>query len=1025
MSDSQSVKVAVRVRPFNQREKDRNSTCIISMSGPKTTIQDPETKKTKSFSFDFSYWSHDGFHSEGQLLVKDSPKYADQADVFKDLGESVLDNAWKGYNCSLFAYGQTGSGKSFSVVGYGPNKGIVPITCERLFGGIDKVKGDPMKKFEVFVSMLEIYNENVRDLLTTKNPPGGLKIRENPKVGVYVEKLTKAPVSSYEEIESKTDEGVRNRTVASTNMNATSSRAHTVITISFAQISKNDAGEPMERKSKINLVDLAGSERADSTGATGDRLKEGAMINQSLSSLGNVISALADQSMGKKKVFIPYRNSALTRILQDALGGNSKTIMIAALSPADINYEETLSTLRYADRAKKIKNKAVVNENPTDKLIRELKEENERLMKMLQGKGGPVESAAGASPEEVERLRKEMEEEMAAKLEENRRLMEEQAQSFEEKMKAVEEEKRRAEAEKAEAKNRTKSIPHLINLNEDAQLSGVIMHFFDEEQIRVGRKDADVPPQIKLSGLSIAKEHAKITVGKKQISIEPVNQAKTLVNGEPLTEKHVLQAGDRLLFGNNHLYIYVDPKVSSTHEVTWEEAQAEIAKAQGLATNAIGVRDKDLTPAEIEQRIINDDVVTLLPMVNEANAIAEELGKEMNFAIKIVSSDGKKQIAVRMKDMLTQSSWMWPREKMLNRSFLMREMYQHFMEYGEPPQVAKEKDPFWEPPGEILIGNVNVQLSSLSYRIEIEETLSIVDYKGKSEGTLRIEILPCDKKGNTKNEGYDEFVDDPNDLVGKELNFIVHIPHVRGINSKYNNGVRCKYKFYLDEKQECTEVVKGTINPDFQYKKMYKFKTVTKQMLEYLENGSMTIEVWGTQIDRSDLKEKKKHRPSSRQTGKSGESEEVERLRRELEEQKLANQKLQQAAAGGKGAVPPLGAVPAPVPSGAHEQVTARRVKLQERVETLQKELDMYKANLADTSAEGATPRRNQLQNKVQVLLRERAELEAKVDKMSQIERILERASQQDDPNYFATEASKVLGKPLPPAKKSGACSIL
>lgn len=166
-------------------------------------------------------------------------------------------------------------------------------------------------------------------------------------------------------------------------MNATSSRAHTIITIEFKQIILDD-GRRHEKFSVINLVDLAGSEKAGQTGATGDRLKEGCAINKSLTVLGQCISILADKAIGKQKgAVVPYRDSALTRILQNALGGNSKTIMICALSPASINYEETLSTLRYADRAKKIQNKAIINESPQEKMIRELREENEKLKKLI------------------------------------------------------------------------------------------------------------------------------------------------------------------------------------------------------------------------------------------------------------------------------------------------------------------------------------------------------------------------------------------------------------------------------------------------------------------------------------------------------------------------------------------------------------------------------------------------------------------------------------------------------------------
>jgi len=225
--------------------------------------------------------------------------------------------------------------------------------------------------------MLEIYNEKVQDLLNLDRPAEGLKIREHPKSKhTYVENLSQHPVDSYDTIEMLTEQGYDNRSVGSTLMNKTSSRAHTVITIEFIKTRTIEGGNKIHTLSIINLVDLAGSEKAGQTGAEGQRFKEGVAINKSLSNLGNCISKLADISMGKckKDAVVPFRDSALTRILKSALGGNSKTIMICAVSPAALNYEESLSTLRYADRAKKIKLKAVVNESVQDKMIRELRE---------------------------------------------------------------------------------------------------------------------------------------------------------------------------------------------------------------------------------------------------------------------------------------------------------------------------------------------------------------------------------------------------------------------------------------------------------------------------------------------------------------------------------------------------------------------------------------------------------------------------------------------------------------------------
>ena len=351
-----------------------------------TTIIKDELGAEKKFTFDYSFWSFDKFDTEenGYLRPVDD-KYADQTIVFNNVGKEILNNAWDGYHCCLFAYGQTGSGKSYSMVGYGANKGIVPISCNEIFTRI-KENTNENRSFEVSLSMIEIYNEKIQDLFcpADERPPTGLKLRENKTLGFYCENKKNYAVTSYEDISRRMEQGNENRTIGSTLMNANSSRAHTIITIEFVQITFTN-GKKSEKRSNINLVDLAGSERASSTGAKGDRLKEGCNINKSLLTLGNVINVLADKALGKSKnILPPYRESNLTKILMNALGGNSKTVMICALSPASINYEETLSTLRYADRAKKIQNKAIVNESETDKMIRQLKEENLDLKKMIE-----------------------------------------------------------------------------------------------------------------------------------------------------------------------------------------------------------------------------------------------------------------------------------------------------------------------------------------------------------------------------------------------------------------------------------------------------------------------------------------------------------------------------------------------------------------------------------------------------------------------------------------------------------------
>ncbi|XP_077370849.1 kinesin-like protein KIF1B isoform X12 [Festucalex cinctus] len=384
-----SVKVAVRVRPFNSRETSKDSKCIIQMQGNTTTILNPKAPKepAKTFSFDYSYWSH---------TTPEDPCFAAQNQVYNDIGKEMLQHAFEGYNVCIFAYGQTGAGKSYTMMGKQEEgqEGIIPMLCEDLFEKINEDNNKEELSYSVEVSYMEIYCERVRDLLNPKNK-GNLRVREHPLLGPYVEDLSKLAVTSYTDIADLMDAGNKARTVAATNMNETSSRSHAVFTIVFTQ-RKHDSETDLstEKVSKISLVDLAGSERADSTGAKGTRLKEGANINKSLTTLGKVISALAEvdnctsKSKKKKKSdFIPYRDSVLTWLLRENLGGNSRTAMVAALSPADINYDETLSTLRYADRAKNIKCNAVINEDPNNKLVRDLKDEVARLKELLRAQG--------------------------------------------------------------------------------------------------------------------------------------------------------------------------------------------------------------------------------------------------------------------------------------------------------------------------------------------------------------------------------------------------------------------------------------------------------------------------------------------------------------------------------------------------------------------------------------------------------------------------------------------------------------
>ncbi|KAF8576210.1 kinesin-like protein [Ramaria rubella] len=586
-----NIKVVVRCRPLNSRELGRGAKPLIRMQGNQTFLDPPEAgstqagsgrateRKTMAFGFDKSYWS------AGE---RTDPDYCSQQTLYDDLGKELLDHGFAGFNACILAYGQTGSGKSYSMMGYGADKGIIPLTCSELFLRTEaKEAMDPNLKFTVEVSYIEIYNEKVRDLLNPKNK-GNLKVREHPSLGPYVEDLSRLVVGSYDDMMTLMDEGNKARTVAATNMNETSSRSHAVFTLLLTMKRHDvDTNLDTEKVSRINLVDLAGSERANSTGATGQRLKEGANINKSLTTLGKVISSLAMASQnegkgkgGKKKAddFVPYRDSVLTWLLKDSLGGNSKTAMIAAISPAD--YEETLSTLRYADQAKKIKNKAVINEDPNAKLVRELKEELETLRARVAGSSGEDKWDPKVPPEKQivtyqakdGTIKKVSKAELQEQLETSEKLMNDLNETWEQKMVRTQEVQKEREKALEELgitveKNNVgvhtpKKTPHLVNLNEDPLMSECLVYQLRPGRTMVGRLDSEKPAAIRLSGDNILEEHCFFdnVDGKVTLSAQP--NSTTFLNGKQLTvgEPHKLRSGYRIILGEHHVFRFNDPE---------------------------------------------------------------------------------------------------------------------------------------------------------------------------------------------------------------------------------------------------------------------------------------------------------------------------------------------------------------------------------------------------------------------------------------------------------------------------------
>uniref|UniRef100_A0A672LVV9 Kinesin family member 1C n=1 Tax=Sinocyclocheilus grahami TaxID=75366 RepID=A0A672LVV9_SINGR len=564
---SSSVKVAVRVRPFNSREMNRGAKCVIQMQDKSTCIINPKQPKEapKNFTFDYSYWSHSS---------EEDPSFASQRKVYQDIGEEMLLHAFEGYNVCIFAYGQTGAGKSYTMMGKQDpgQQGIIPQMCEDLFRQTAD-NTDPDLSFSVEVSYMEIYCERVRDLLNPKSR-GALRVREHPIMGPYVEDLSKMAVTNYSDIADLMDTGNKARTVAATNMNETSSRSHAVFTILFTQ----------RRHDNMTSLDT-------------EKVCEGANINKSLTTLGKVISALADMHGSKKRRsdFIPYRDSVLTWLLRENLGGNSRTAMIAALSPADINYEEILSTLRYADRAKQIKCNAVINEDPNARLVRELKEEVNRLKELLLSQGlSNLITASGKYTHthsfwercnkfctpgfecvvvflKTDSIRQERE-----------ALLAEMGVSVKEDGGTV-------------GVFSPKRTPHLVNLNEDPLMSECLIYYIKDGVTRVGQEDVD----IRLSGQFIKELHCVFCSEVNEnnevvVTLEPLVGAETYVNGKRITDGVVLKQGNRIVMGKNHVFRFNHPEQarlererSATQEqqgepVDWSYAQKELLEKQGI-----------------------------------------------------------------------------------------------------------------------------------------------------------------------------------------------------------------------------------------------------------------------------------------------------------------------------------------------------------------------------------------------------------------------------------------------------------
>ncbi|XP_019909711.3 stAR-related lipid transfer protein 9 isoform X2 [Esox lucius] len=576
-----NVKVAIRVRPLNARESVDGGRLAVQVEGNLVRIKKTKLdgrpdvpgdsrEKFLEFGFDYCYWS----------VAPEEPHYASQEEVFQDLGVSVLAGASEGYNVCLFAYGQTGTGKTYTMMGAPDSMGLTPRICQGLFTSDDSFP-EGHNSTRVEISFLEIYNERVRDLLRggeQKKIP--LRVREHPDKGPYVQDLSQHVVSDYKQAVELLEEGIANRITAATHVHDASSRSHAIFTIQYTQaILENNL--PSEIVSKINLVDLAGSERADPHYCR-DRLTEGSNINKSLVTLGIVISALAQNSQmsnscqsinsvasegdggsivgshssslsggggGRRHCFIPYRDSVLTWLLKDSLGGNSKTIMIATVSPSCSSYNETLSTLRYAAHARNIVNKPRVNEDASVRLIRELRQEIDRLKSMLLSY--EMRNPSPSLSDERDGSLSDMVLQNELKVDQ---LTKDWSESWRDKKELLEQYSVDINRDRAGFLIHS-LLPHLISLDRDILSTGVTFYHLREGITRIGPQDKLAEPQIVLQGGA----NCEIENHSGVVTLRPLPGSSCMVNDREVVGPCRLAQGSVVTLGGVHKFRFNHP----------------------------------------------------------------------------------------------------------------------------------------------------------------------------------------------------------------------------------------------------------------------------------------------------------------------------------------------------------------------------------------------------------------------------------------------------------------------------------
>ncbi|KAI6657377.1 Kinesin-like protein KIF16B [Oopsacas minuta] len=600
----------------------------------------------KQFYYDHSMWS----------FSEKDPHFVSQKEVFDKVGKVALGSAFEGYNACIFAYGQTGSGKSYTMMGtLGDEKeeGLIPRMCNKLFSQIEQTTQEQDIQFKTEISYYEIYNEKVQDLLSAGNGKQILKVREHPKDGPYVENLTSCLVSDFSAIKEWMDYGNSHRQTAATMMNNKSSRSHAIFTIKMTMAQLQEEG-PSEIISKMHLIDLAGSERAATSGATGERLKEGGNINKSLVTLGLVISKLAEESKSNKGPFVPYRDSVLTRLLKDSLGGNSKTFLIATISPSELNYPESLSTLYFADSAKRVKNRAIINEDPNVKLIKDLRKEIDNLrqfihVNQLQGDDSFIK--------EHEQMRTNLQQKEGKIMELEKAWTERWKET-----KQVIEDRKLAITSSGLKLYLGSLLPHLIELDPRSSQPSLIMYHIKKGIVNVGKSTPDCLTDIELDSVGIVNEHCQIEYAD-DIMLIP-RDGNCAINKKQIIDPTKLHHGDALLLGKCVLKFFNPQHKDSVSDTSNHEEVSD--PEESFLSNSPHNHNPDFSDLNLEADMaiyrLNEEKDKEIERLNQQVKDLKEASERIQDRMNLIPDDLSREMSLE-DDVFTNSFYDWETEE--------------------------------------------------------------------------------------------------------------------------------------------------------------------------------------------------------------------------------------------------------------------------------------------------------------------------------------------------------------------------